>query len=62
MPQAASLLGLRHDADPELTFWRRKALERSQRISDLLSVNRNLRDALAEAEAENLRLHGELGS
>ena len=55
-------LGLRPDADPELVFWRTKALERAHVIHSLRLQNRNLRDALDEAEAENLRLHEELNS
>ena len=56
----AEHFGLRPDADPELVFWRERALERAQRISELEREVRNLRDGLEEAEAENIRLHKEL--
>ena len=55
-------LGLRSDADPELRFWRKRALGLAKTCAHLERVNRNLTDALAEAEAENLRLHEELDS
>jgi len=56
----AEHFGLRPDADPELVFWRARALERAQRIAELEREVRNLRDGLEEAEAENIRLHKEL--
>lgn len=38
--------------ETEAEFWRRKARERSLRIAELKRVVRNLRDAIAEMEAE----------
>ena len=61
MKEPETDLGLRPDADPELVFWRTKALERAHVIHSLRLQNRNLRDALDEAEAENLRLRAENG-
>jgi hypothetical protein len=38
--------------ETEKDYWRRKALERSLRIAELERVVQNLRDAVAEYEAE----------
>jgi len=56
----AEHFGLRPDADPELVFWRARALERALRIAELEREVHNLRDGLEEAEAENIRLHKEM--
>ncbi len=48
--------------ETELEFWHRKAQERAQEIARLNRQLTNLRDALEEALAENVRLHGELNS
>jgi len=40
------MLGLRPGADPELVFWRRKALERALRITFLERQVRLLQDAI----------------
>ena len=53
MEQTAAMLGLRPDADPELVFWRVKALERSRRIAVLEREVANLRDAIAVYEEES---------
>jgi len=53
MEQAAAMLGLRPDADPELVFWRVKALERSRRIAVLEREVKNLLDAIAVYEEES---------
>ena len=53
MEQTAAMLGLRPDADPELVFWRVKALERSRRIAVLEREVKNLLDAIAVYEEES---------
>ena len=62
MEKAVELMGMKPGDDPERFFWRVEALKRSKRIAELQRVIRDLRDALAEAEAENLRLHEEMNS
>ena len=41
-------------------YWRGEAQARSRRIVELERCAANLRAALRESDAENLRLHGEL--
>ena len=53
MEQTAAMLGLRPDADPELVFWRVKALERSLEIAQLRRQIVCLKDAIAVYEEES---------
>ena len=51
--ETAASLGLRPDADPELVFWRTKALERSLEIAQLRRQIVCLKDAIAVYEEES---------